>query len=212
MRVLVVTNGDVISLPFLKRQADMHDMIICVDGAVRYVRPAGIVPAMLAGDLDSISREDLQWIKGKQIPVIRYETRKDYTDTELALRHAVEKGATHVTLAGALGSRIDHTLGNVFLLKLLWDHQVDGSIENETVELRIVGARTTLPWKRGETVSFTPLSDAATVSLLGFEYPLDKAVISFGSSRCISNVVALDNPVAWVENGLMLAIRNKKIE
>ncbi|SMP46918.1 thiamine diphosphokinase [Anoxynatronum buryatiense] len=213
MRILVVTNGDVDDLAYLEEQANVHDMIICVDGAVRHLRPIGITPSILAGDLDSISAEDLQWVEEHHIPLLRYETRKDYTDTELALLHAIEKGARHVTMTGAIGSRIDHTLGNIFLLKLLWNRQVEGTIESETVEMRIIGKEVNPSWRSGETVSFIPISNMVTgLTLLGFEYPLNRATIHLGSSRCISNVIASDCPVIRVEKGLLLAIRNKRKE
>ncbi|MEN1759486.1 thiamine diphosphokinase [Anoxynatronum sibiricum] len=213
MRILVVTNGDVDDLAYLEEQASVHDMIICVDGAVRHLRPIGITPSILTGDLDSISDEDLQWVEDHHVPLLRYETRKDYTDTELALLHAIEKGARHVTMTGAIGSRIDHSLGNIFLLKLLWNHQVEGTIESEKVEMRIVGKEVNTLWRRGETVSFIPVSSVVTgLTLIGFEYPLNQATIDMGSSRCISNVIATDHPVIQVEKGLLLAIRNKSKE
>ena len=48
---------------------------------------------------------------------IRARPDKDESDTELCLLTALDRGATHIRLLGALGgTRIDHELANVSLL------------------------------------------------------------------------------------------------
>ena len=53
--------------------------------------------------------------------VLSLPTAKDETDTEAALRLAVERGATEITVFNALGGpRLDHLLGNLLLLTAPW--------------------------------------------------------------------------------------------
>ena len=53
-------------------------------------------------------KNDIEWTK--------LNPMKDDTDTEAAIRLAIEKGAQSITLLGATGSRIDHVLANIELL------------------------------------------------------------------------------------------------
>ncbi|UKI38395.1 MAG: hypothetical protein L6V93_10935 [Clostridiales bacterium] len=53
---------------------------------------------------------------------------KNATDTHIAVDFAVEKGFRNITLIGALGGRIDHSLANVMLLKYMIEKGVKGTI------------------------------------------------------------------------------------
>ena len=53
--------------------------------------------------------------------VLTLPTAKDETDTEAALRVAVDRGATDITVLNALGGpRLDHLVGNLLLLTAPW--------------------------------------------------------------------------------------------
>ncbi len=210
MKVLVVTNGTIADTDLLKRIVANHETILCADGAVKYLRNIDRMPTKVVGDLDSISQDDLKWVKANHIPVLEYDVRKDFTDTEIAVTHALELGASAITIAGAWGSRIDHSLANLYLLKLISEHQAEGMIVDGDLEISLISENTTLSWKKGETVSFIPVSEKILgLTLKGFEYNLDAADLKMGSSRCISNVVAADNPKIQLKQGFLFAIRNK---
>jgi thiamine pyrophosphokinase len=210
MKSLVVTNGMIHSLKHLHKLCQIHQHIICADGAVRYLREIDVFPTVVVGDLDSIITEDLHWIHTKGIPVIQYDTRKDFTDTEIAVRYAMEKGAGSITMTGSFGSRMDHSLGNLYLLKFILDEGCEGLIDEAETEVRLISSRMTLSWIKGETVSFIPISEFVKgVTLKGFEYNLTYESIRMGSSRCLSNVVAEDFQEVDVEQGLLAAVRNK---
>lgn len=210
MKVLVVTNGTIADMEFLKGIAANHKTILCADGAVKYLRSIGCMPTKVVGDLDSISQEDLKWVESNHVPVLQYDVRKDFTDTEIAVSHALEMGAASITIVGAWGSRIDHSLGNLYLLKMISEHHAEGVIIDKNMEVSLISKNTKLSWKKGETVSFIPVSEKILgLTLKGFEYNLDAVELNMGSSRCISNVVAADNPEIQLTQGFLFAIRNK---
>jgi thiamine pyrophosphokinase len=210
MKSLVVTNGIIHSLEHLHQLCLKHQHIICADGAVRYLRKIDVFPTIVVGDLDSIISEDLHWIHTNDIRVIQYDTRKDFTDTEIAVRYALDQGALSVTMTGSFGSRMDHSLGNLYLLKMVMDEGCEGLIDEAETEVRLISSLMTLSWIKGETVSFIPISEVVKgVTLRGFEYPVTHESIRMGSSRCLSNVVAEDSQEVEVEQGLLAAIRNK---
>lgn len=89
--------------------------IIAADGGLDHALGAGLTPALLIGDLDSVSPAGLAWAT-ENIEFVRYATDKGETDTELALAHAAAAHPSRVVLlAGrALHERLDHlvtTLG-----------------------------------------------------------------------------------------------------
>lgn len=210
METLVITNGVIESTDYLDNLVEKHETIVCADGAVRYLRSIQRLPSYVIGDMDSINNEDLRWIKDHDVPVIVFDTKKNYTDTELAIRYALEKGSSIITLTGALGGRIDHSLGNLYLLVLMAEQGCDGIIVEKNTEVRLITKCVSLNWKIGETISFLPISkDVQEVTLTGFEYPLSKETLYLGHTRSISNIVSDSNQTVEVGSGMLLAIRNK---
>lgn len=92
------------------------DVFIGVDKGSFFLLQQGIQPDMAVGDFDSVSSEELDGIRLKVKKVIQVAPEKNDTDMELAVKMAFEyyPSAT-VTIFGALGGRLDHTLSNIFL-------------------------------------------------------------------------------------------------
>lgn len=207
---LLITNGVIESTDYLSELVDKNKIVICADGAVRYLRSIKRLPSCVIGDLDSIDQDDLDWINNNEVPIVLFDTRKDYTDTELAVRYALEKGSTTITLTGAIGGRLDHSLGNLYLLVLISQHNCAGVIIEKEYEIRLITKRESLNWGIGETVSFVPVSETVKeVTVNGFEYPLEKENLYLGHTRSISNIVSDENQMVEVGGGMLLAIRNK---
>ena len=210
MDTLIITNGNIESTDYLAELALKHNNIICADGAVRYLRRIQRFPTIVLGDLDSIDKSDLSWVKDNGVPVVTFDVKKDYTDTELAIRYAIEQGAKRITLTGALGGRIDHSLGNIYLLVLMNQLNCNGVIIEQKQDIHLIMNQSEFHWNVGETISFVPISTKVEgVTLHGFEYALDEETLYLGHTRSISNVVAVENQMVMVENGMLLAIRNK---
>ena len=81
----------------------------------------GLVPDILVGDMDSITAAPARRLRHGESRWCFSTTAKDETDTEAALRLAVDRGADDVTVYGALGGpRLDHLVGNLLLLSSPW--------------------------------------------------------------------------------------------
>lgn len=188
MEVMILINGEVSDLDFLKETLQQGDYLICADGAAKYLRAIDVVPDLMVGDFDSIAPEDFAWMKAKGVTLREFPARKDFTDSELALRYALELKPKKITLLGAVGSRWDHSLSNIMFLDHLHRLGVEGEIRNEKGFLTLVSSRTTLRGTPGDIVSLIPLSEQVTgVTLRGLEYPLTDHTIQRGSSLGISN-------------------------
>ena len=93
------------------------DLLVAVDGGADALAAVGTVPHLLVGDLDSISLGARARLEAQGVEVLVLPVAKDVTDTEAALRLAVERGADDIVVFGALGGpRLDHLVGNLLLL------------------------------------------------------------------------------------------------
>ena len=128
---------------------------------------------------------------------------KDESDTQLAIRAALDRNADHLVILGALGGpRVDHALANIGLLALPGLRGVVATLLHPTARLTLVSAPGTdgspvhrsLPGPIGGIVSLLPEGDGvAGVTTRGLAYPLDDEPLPAGPARGLSNVrVAAD--------------------
>lgn len=189
-------------------------LLICADSGGEAALAWGLTPALVVGDMDSISPAALATLQA--LPGVEWRlvpAEKDETDLELALYTALEAGATAITILGGLGGRLDHTLGNLYLLaapRLAETHtpvQLLG--ESEEVFLLRGGEELQLEGKPGELVSLIPLSSAAEgVRTQGLYYPLRSETLLLGPTRGISNQFTGQTATVAFDEGLLLVIHN----
>ncbi|MET0145086.1 MAG: thiamine diphosphokinase [Ilumatobacteraceae bacterium] len=84
-------------------------LIVAADGGLDHALAAGLRPAVLVGDLDSISPDGLVWAHD-HAEVLTHPTAKDDTDTELALAHALTYRPSRIVLVAGPGDRFDHAV------------------------------------------------------------------------------------------------------
>jgi thiamine pyrophosphokinase len=188
------------------------DLIIAADSGATTALRYGCAPSFIIGDLDSLDIDQLQQVvfeadnKGSQI--IQSPIEKNETDTELAVQFAIGRGATSITLLGALGGvRFDHTIANILLLAGF-----------ETVPIRIVDGpsigwilrgpgSTTISGQKGDLLSLLPLSgDAIGIHTVGLYYPLDSETLYFGKPRGVSNVLTSESAEVSLQSGMLLVV------
>ena len=80
--------------------------IICADAGYDRALNEGIRPDIIMGDFDS-----LDGTLPQDIETFTFPSRKDYTDTGLALKYALDNGYKKVTIIGGIGGRLDSTNG-----------------------------------------------------------------------------------------------------
>ena len=100
------------------------------------------------------------------------------TDTELAWRLASSRNPEQILNPGALGTRFDHSLANVHLLRTALRQGVSASImdEHNCIQLASEGIFNLI--NKGFTyISLLPLTERVTgiTRPMGFQYPLHEA-------------------------------------
>lgn len=206
---MIVGNGAIENYRHYDRYTAEASLIICADGGAAHMKLLNARPDLLVGDFDSLSGEELEGFRQSGVEIRRYPTRKDATDTEIAVDTAMDMGCLDITLIGVLGSRMDHSLANVWLLKKMLDRGVAGRIVNEHNEIMLTNSVIKLEREQGWKVTLLPLGCRAEgVTTRGLAYPLDNAAIPLGSSWGVSNEFAGETAEVEVKKGLLLIIKS----
>ena len=193
MKVAIALGGELVAGPRIKAALDGADIVIAADGGAASLERIGFAPDVLVGDLDSIPDARLEELRRTVPEILRYPTRKDATDAELALGEALARGATEITVVGAFGGpRVDHELANVLLLTAPSIRDRDVRLLTELFEAwAVCNSERIFVAEPGDTVSLLPVGDTvAGVTTDGLEWKLDQAALTLGSTYTVSNAAA----------------------
>src|SRR6478736_3688568 len=195
--------------------ADGIDLVIAADGGARHAGDLGVVIDLWVGDGDSLGDAGLTALAATGVPIELSRPDKDETDTELAVRAALERGADALVIVGALGGpRVDHALANVSLLALAdlaGRPAVILEMRSRISLMRAPGpagtVRTSLRGAPGDLVSLLPQGgDVDGVTTDGLTFPLSDEPLALGSTRGVSNVIGRRGATVAVRRGLLLVI------
>ncbi|WP_168122653.1 thiamine diphosphokinase [Paenibacillus sp. HB172176] len=205
-RIVIVSGGHLDD--WALEQFDSSDFIIAADRGADFLVRHGVNPDIAIGDFDSVSPEAFERIQacsGKTIACDPID--KNDTDTEMAMRLALDIHPGVILLLGATGTRFDHTLANVHLLALAADIGIEAILRDKHNEIRLVVDQCRMKAGPYTQVSLLPLSEKVTgISLIGFQYPLHDATLSIGQSLGISNVLLESEGFIQIAQGKLLVI------
>jgi len=151
--VALIADGQIDSLEQLRPLILRHQRIVAVDGGLAYCQKLGIQPDLIVGDFDSCSPELLR--SYSEVPQIPLEVEKDETDLEAAVNEELKRGARTLSLFGAWGRRIDHSLGNLLLLTR---HPGKIAMETEKETLFCIDRKASFATRVGQTLSLIPIN------------------------------------------------------
>ena len=210
MKCVIIANGDLEYTSDIIKIIKNAQMIISADGGARHLKTLNISPHVMIGDFDSISPDNYSFFKKKQAKILNFPLKKNHTDTELCVSYALENKASDITLLGVTGSRLDHTLANIFLLKKLAKLNIEARIINKHNEIFIVTDFIELKGRPKELLSIIPVTQNVTgVTLTGLEYPLKNASMQMGDSLGISNVFKGSVASISIKSGVLIVTRSK---
>ncbi|MDD5536349.1 MAG: thiamine diphosphokinase [Candidatus Cloacimonetes bacterium] len=179
--------------------------IIAVDAGLQSVYEHRLSPTVIIGDMDSLDPALLH--KYRDVPLQRHASRKNGTDTELALDWCTEKGYGRIVICNDMQGRFDHCLAIVQNLLDLYRKGIDATIESEKQRIFFIRESLSLEGKKGDLLSLVAYSPTVRfVGSIGLEYPLQELVIQQQQSRGISNVFERDEMSLKVAEGEVLAI------
>ncbi|BBH19911.1 thiamine pyrophosphokinase [Paenibacillus baekrokdamisoli] len=207
-RILIFTGGHLNEWALALIQP--NDYLIGADAGALFLITNGYKPDVSLGDFDSVTAEELEVIRSNSSETLDFDPiDKDFTDTELAWQFALKKQPEEILLVGAIGTRFDHSLANVHLLRQAADQNILARIVDKHNCIRIVGNEMTLIRSSYTYVSLLPLTaTVAGITLKGFQYPLDEATLQIGQSLGISNKLSEDSASIRIREGLLLVIES----
>lgn len=199
---LIVGNGEV--NPETLKELPKNPYIICADGGMRHIKKLGLYADIIIGDMDSIDTDI------SEENAIRYPVRKDFTDSEIAVDYAIEKGFSEVVMVGFTGTRMDHTLTNIFLLKKLSDNGIKAYIKDFYNTIYFAEKENIISGEVGDIISIIPVGgDIFGVTTKGLDYPLSFETLEFSKSRGVSNVMTQKTCTITIEKGMALIIKSR---
>ncbi|MFS1663951.1 thiamine diphosphokinase [Streptococcus sp. zg-JUN1979] len=175
-KIALVAGGDVSGLDWA------FDLYVGIDGGAMYLFKQGLPLDLAIGDFDSVSAEDLSHLRQAAKELIKVPREKDDTDTELAVKTIFKRyPKAHVTLFGALGGRLDHLLGNIFLpshptIAPFMEQLTICDCQNKITFLP-GGQQTLSPDNRMAYIAFLVEGGSGFLEIKGAKYELTKDVI-----------------------------------
>jgi thiamine pyrophosphokinase len=204
-RAVIFLNGDLSDTTRIKKYLAAGTLLIGCDGGTQHILELGRKPDVIIGDFDSFKPGEIP--PGIEPEYVRYPADKDFTDSEAAIRYAARAGCRDIILAGTLGSRLDHLIGNIFLLNKREFAKLKLRIIEGNQEAYIVRGQARIIGRRGDTISFIPITGTPQVKTTGgLKYDLNKYKLSLQGNTGISNVLLRKTTDITVTKGAVLVI------
>lgn len=184
-----------------------HDaVVLAADGALDHALAAGLTPAGLVGDLDSISPDGLAWAQ-HHATIAQHDPDKDHTDTELALQVAADLVPRRLILLSGGGDRLDHSLAAIGALghpSLTSIPEIDGWWGDQRFHVLHGPGELTLEIEVGATVSLLAThGTAGGVSISGVRWPLDDVDLAPLVGHGVSNEVVGEHVELRLHTGVI---------
>ena len=212
-RAVIFVNGNLSNIDQAKNIIEKGDCLIATDGAAGHIMKLGLIPSVIIGDMDSISSNLLERSRLSSTKLIKYPTKKDKTDFELAVDYCLESKFEEIIIFGILGDRIDHFIANIFLITKIQTQKRSTKIKiiEDKKETYVLNEKIEISGQVGDELSIIPISSKLDgVVTSGLEYKLDNETLSLGSTRGISNVFNNSLITVKVRKGVALIIHLRK--
>ncbi|WP_270999967.1 thiamine diphosphokinase [Streptococcus agalactiae] len=188
------------------------DYFVGIDRGSLFLLKNGLSLEMAVGDFDSITEDELLYIKHYCSNIVSASAEKNDTDTELALKTIFKEfPEAQVTVFGAFGGRIDHMMSNIFLPS-------DTDLEPFMSQIRLKDEQnivTYLPSGKNQVsriegmsyVSFMPESES-TLQISGAKYELNKS--NYFKKKMYSSNEFMTSPIeVELKDGYLIIIYSK---
>jgi thiamine pyrophosphokinase len=187
-------------------QLDNYDFIVAVDSGAEHAYKLFLKPDLIIGDLDSIDEKTIKRAEKDSIQILKYETNKNETDFELALKHVLDQSIKDITIIGGEYGEIDHLFSVLTVIisyqndeLISWIHGNQSIIIPNSKKIKI-----------GNNVKFSilPFTDLKNLNISGAQWNLKNENIKFGKSFTLRNISIDKNIEVSVDDGKFCLIYN----
>ena len=204
-RCVIVGGADINNYDYVRSRLCADDYIVFCDSGLKHLDALQVRPGLIVGDFDSHDNPNLD------VETIVLPCEKDDTDTVFAVKEAIRRGYEDVLLIGVVGARLDHTLGNVYILEYLDNLGKKGFIIEDYSEMELVSRQTAYivdSFRFFSLLNITGIAKGITVK--NAKYPLKDADITCGYQYGVSNEVLPGmRAEVTVKEGKLLLIKDR---
>ena len=211
----VIISGGTIDDKFVLQMLNeiQAEYVIGVDRGVEFLYHHQVMPTHIVGDFDSVRTEVIEFYqKETQVPIRKFRPEKDASDTEIALHLAMEMDAKHVWIFGGTGSRLDHVMANIQILKIAHDLGVKAYLQdaNNRISLAEKEIKLCKEDSFGDYFSIFPFGGVVEdISIEGAKYPLSHYRLCPNSSMCVSNELQDDEVKITFPTGTIILMETR---
>ena len=203
MRCVIIGAAPIKNYKKIRSFLRPDDFVIACDGGLNHIRKLRVKPSLIVGDFDSHKNPNLP------IETIALPREKDDTDSVFALKTAISRGFKDFLFIGMIGARLDHGLGNLYMLIKCHEEGLKALMLDDYSEMQIVGkqeAYITDTYPYFSLLNITGLARGITIR--DAKYPLENAQIKQDYQYGISNEVLPNKKAAVsVSEGQLLLIK-----
>lgn len=174
------------------------EYVIAVDGGFAHLERIGRKPDLAIGDFDSLGYVP------RGVRTTQFKPKKAKSDLELALDRVRTMRYEAVTVFGALGGRLDHTLTNMEVLSAASERGLSVcAVDMSSAAFFVTGPDAfEAEARESGTVSVISMSDRCEgVFERGMEWDLDDVVLTNRTSLGLSNELIGEPVMIGVESG-----------
>lgn len=204
-RCLIVGGAPIEDYERIRHYIRKDDFVICCDSGLKHREGLQVEADLITGDFDSHEKPETE------VETIVLPMEKDDTDTVYAVSEALKRGFQEFLLVGMTGRRLDHTLGNVYILVRLADLKKKAMIVDDYSEIEYIPEGTTIDIDDSYAYfSLVAINGRASgITIKDAKYELTNAEILPYYQYGISNeVIPGKTASVTVKDGSLLLIRD----
>ncbi len=204
-RWVILGAADINDYTAVKSKLKADDFIVSADGGQKHLEPLAVKADLYLGDFDSSS------VPQTETETLTYPVEKDDTDTMLAIKAGLSRGAKSFVIFGGMGGRFDHTFANIQALLYAHENSATAVLADENNTLFILkNDCVCIEKNEDEKVSLFALNATASgITLEGFYYPLENGSLLPHDPMGVSNFVTAQFGKITVKNGTLLVVISK---
>lgn len=211
MKIVILSGGKLPSLRLIEKELIDSDCLICVDSGANGLFKYNIKPDYIMGDFDSIKEEVFKYYNDKMhCNIETFSTEKDFTDTQAAVKKAINLQADEIVLLGCTGTRLDHVLGNLGIMKMCLAYNIKVYIKDDNNTIMAFNRTTKIFGTPGETFSVQNFgSSLINLSIKGAKYELDNYSLDVGDPLTVSNEFLTNEVELIFDSGNLLVFYSR---
>lgn len=211
----IIISGGAIMAPFaLEFYKNISaNVCIAVDRGLEFFYQEKITPTHIVGDFDSIDPDVISYYRNQtQIPIREFNPVKDASDTEIAIRLAIDLGVKELWILGGTGTRLDHVMANIQTLKVAMDAGVKAYLLDPYNRISLLDEPVTLSKNESYGQYFSVFSLGACVenlTICGAKYPLMNHTLYPHDSLTVSNQFVEEKVTIDFKSGIIILMETK---